>query len=42
MSDDLVKRLAGLHFYRARAQREGTGAQRRIDLTFRAREEDTV
>ena len=35
-------RLAGLHFYCARAQREGTGAQRRIDLTFRARVEDTV
>jgi hypothetical protein len=34
-------RLAGLHFYRARAQREGTGDLRRIDLTFRARVDDT-
>lgn len=34
-------RLAGLHFYRARAQREGTGDMRRIDLTFRARVDDT-
>lgn len=34
-------RLAGLHFFRARAQREGSGALRRIDLTFRARVDDT-
>jgi hypothetical protein len=34
-------RLAGLHFFRARARREGTGALRRIDLTFRARIQDT-
>ena len=34
-------RLAGLQFYRARARREGTGAVRRIDLTFRARVDDT-
>ena len=33
-------RLAGLHFHRARAQREGSGALRRIDLTFRARVDD--
>lgn len=33
--------LAGLHFFRARARREGTGALRRIDLTFRARVQDT-
>ena len=32
--------LAALHFYRARARREGTGALRRIDLTFRARVDD--
>lgn len=35
-------RLAGLHFFRARAKREGTGNLRRIDLTFRARVDDTV
>lgn len=35
-------RLAGLHFYRARARREGTGDMRRIDLTFRARVDDTA
>jgi hypothetical protein len=34
-------RLTGLHFYRARARREGTGDVRRIDLTFRARVDDT-
>ncbi|NHQ73458.1 DUF3168 domain-containing protein [Roseovarius gahaiensis] len=34
--------LVALHFYRARARREGTGAQRRIDLTFRARTQDTL
>ena len=34
--------LAGLHFFRARAKREGTGNLRRIDLTFRARVDDTV
>jgi hypothetical protein len=34
-------RLAGLHFHRARARREGRGALRRIDLTFRARIDDT-
>ncbi len=34
-------RLAGLHFNRARARREGTGNLRRIDLTFRARVDDT-
>lgn len=33
--------LAGLYFYRARARREGSGALRRIDLTFRARVDDT-
>ncbi|KRS12043.1 gene transfer agent protein [Roseovarius atlanticus] len=32
--------LAGLHFFRARAKREGTGDLRRIDLTFRARTQD--
>lgn len=35
-------RLAGLHFHRARARREGTGDLRRIDLTFRARVDDTA
>ncbi|MEM6482044.1 MAG: DUF3168 domain-containing protein [Pseudomonadota bacterium] len=33
--------ISGLHFFRARAQREGAGALRRIDLTFRARVDDT-
>ncbi|MFN3209693.1 MAG: DUF3168 domain-containing protein [Roseovarius sp.] len=33
--------LAGLYFFRARARREGTGALRRIDVTFRARIQDT-
>ncbi len=33
-------RLAGLHFFRARARREGNGDLRRIDLTFRARVQD--
>lgn len=33
--------LSGLHFARARAQREGAGALRRIDLIFRARVDDT-
>ncbi len=33
--------LAALNFDRARARREGTGALRRIDLTFRARIDDT-
>ncbi len=32
--------LTLLHFYRARARRERTGALRRIDLTFRARVDD--
>lgn len=35
-------RLAGLYFLRARARREGTGAIRRIDLTFRARIDDAA
>lgn len=30
-----------LHFFRARARREGTGDLRRIDLIFRARVDDT-
>ncbi|WP_135505099.1 DUF3168 domain-containing protein [Roseovarius aestuariivivens] len=30
-----------LHFFRARARRDGTGDLRRIDLTFRARVDDT-
>lgn len=34
-------RLAGLHFFRARARRAGSGDLRRIDLTFRARVDDT-
>ena len=34
-------RLTGLHFHRARAKRESGGQRRRIDLTFRARVEDT-
>ena len=34
-------RLVALKFYRARARREGTGGIRRIDLTFRARVDDT-
>ncbi|MEL6375725.1 MAG: DUF3168 domain-containing protein [Pseudomonadota bacterium] len=34
--------LAGLHFFRARAQQEGTGDVRRIDLIFRARIDDTA
>ncbi|MFO7772188.1 MAG: DUF3168 domain-containing protein [Roseovarius gahaiensis] len=34
--------LVALNFYRARARREGTGAQRRIDLTFRAWTQDTL
>lgn len=34
-------RLAALHFYRARARREGKGDLRRIDLSFRARVEET-
>ncbi len=33
--------LTGLHFHRARAKRESGGQTRRIDLTFRARVEDT-
>ena len=33
-------RLAGLHFHRARARRDG--ALRRIDLTFRARVDDAA
>lgn len=33
-------RLVGLYFLRARAQRVARGAQRRIDLRFRARVED--
>lgn len=35
-------RVAALNFFRARAKREGTGALRRVDLTFQARVEDTV
>jgi len=35
-------RLVALHFGRARARREGTGALRRIDLTFRARVQETT
>ncbi|MCZ0810702.1 MAG: DUF3168 domain-containing protein [Pseudomonadota bacterium] len=34
-------RLVSLRFDRARAAREGSGALRRIDLSFRARIEDT-
>ena len=34
-------RLVALHFWRARARREGSGNLRRIDLTFRARVEET-
>lgn len=34
--------MTGLHFFRARAARQGTGAVRRIDLTFRARIDDTL
>lgn len=34
-------RLAALHFHRARARREDRGNLRRIDLTFRARVEET-
>ena len=34
-------RLVSLRFDRARAAREGSGALRRIDLSFRARVEDT-
>lgn len=34
-------RLAGLHFLRARARLQGRGSHRRIDLTFRARIDDT-
>lgn len=34
--------LAGLRFFRARARRERNGQLRRIDLTFRARVDDTV
>lgn len=30
-----------IHFFRARARRDGTGEMRRIDLTFRARVDDT-
>lgn len=33
-------RVTGLYFFRARAARRGTGALRRIDLTFRARIDD--
>lgn len=35
-------RLVDLSFERARAKLEGTGEARRIDMTFRARVEDTV
>lgn len=35
-------RLASLSFDRAKARREGSGQLRRIDLTFRARVEDTA
>lgn len=34
-------RLVDLTFYRARAKLEGSGDKRRIDLTFRARVDDT-
>ena len=34
--------MTGLHFLRARAARQGTGALRRIDLTFRARIDDDL
>ena len=34
-------RLVALHFWRARARREGSGNLRRVDLTFRARVEET-
>ncbi len=34
--------LVALHFFRARARLEGKGDLRRIDITFRARVEDTV
>ncbi len=34
-------RLTGLHFFRAQAKRAGTGDLRRIDLTFRARVDDS-
>ncbi|MFK7938054.1 MAG: DUF3168 domain-containing protein [Roseovarius sp.] len=34
--------LIDLTFYRARAKLEGTGDKRRIDLTFRARVDDTL
>ncbi|SFA78103.1 Protein of unknown function [Poseidonocella pacifica] len=33
-------RLIGMHFVRAQARRQDKGAERRIDLTFRARVED--
>lgn len=33
--------LISLHFYKAQARREGTGTVRRIDMTFRARVDDT-
>ncbi|MGX0902989.1 hypothetical protein ACSSV8_001558 [Roseovarius sp. MBR-79] len=35
-------RLVALHFLRARAIRTGTAQRRRIDLTFRARVDDSV
>lgn len=35
-------RLAALHFWRAKARREGSGNLRRVDLTFRARVEETT
>ena len=35
-------RLVGLQFHRAKAARVGTGDQRRIDLTFRARVDDSA
>ncbi len=35
-------RLVALHFQRARARREDRGRLRRIDLTFRARVEETT
>lgn len=34
-------RLVALHFWRARARREGSGNLRRVGLTFRARVEET-
>lgn len=35
-------RLVSLNFLKAQARREGTGSTRRIDMTFRARVDDTL